>query len=553
MSTEVAGEQLILAWSSSNLLGASGLGPVAVSPGWTVPPRRDNFAGLGEAARYLPDSATIPLGAVPPVCLEYRPGPSGPLLVAKTYSTTSPRAGQYQVHAIRAASGLSPWDLWALAYRDVLIEHELGEYPADLPSLSITPARRPRVVREPDDVTELGRLLQCLNEDRPYLIRATDQAHGDSAIRTLLAYLPIGLARDVAVSTFLPSATGWTAGIGLLVSPFSAEAADVDLDLDPEHPALRPGRGRLPVAGRAAPDRRGRAAGPADPLPRRPEIPARPGTFGPRHRRPAHPGQGSGHALLRRRAVEARPPRRARRCAAPVPQRRHRRGDLRPVPARRRPAAGRPGGHPGAHAGASGTPSGRGPLQSWLLQAIGPDQFAGYVLPALVARGTRGRGRHPQPGPGRAAGPRTRRRRSALVQLPGRPSHLGAGGRGRVRSLPSRPARAVRGFARSRAGHPRARRRVPRPAPARQGPARHGGRVDARALPGRRPRLAGRRPGALRSGAPRLGGEDPGRPPGGGRPSHPHHRVARDRRPAGHPGVRGRDARGAEEVVVGRP
>ncbi|MFZ0531451.1 MAG: hypothetical protein WAL91_13055 [Propionicimonas sp.] len=384
MSTEVAGEQLILAWSSSNLLGASGLGPVAVSPGWTLPPR-DNFAGLGEAARYLPDSATIPLGAVPPVCLEYRPGPSGPLLVAKTYSTTSPRAGQYQVHAIRAASGLSPWDLWALATRDVLIQHELGEYPADLPSLSITPARRPRVVREPDDVTELGRLLQCLNEDRPYLIRATDQAHGDSAIRTLLAYLPIGLARDVAVSTFLPSATGWTAGIGLLVSPFSAEAADVDLDLDPAHPRSAPaadayrslaeqlltgGAGQPALRIRSLADlksllalERSDLATVALPtLAKALDTPF----FDAVLSRLVHHDEPA--AVLRRFLSDATVEETFARCLHDDgPQQ----ADLVATLVR--------------VLGASGTPSGRGPLQSWLLQAIGPDQFAGYVLPALVA------------------------------------------------------------------------------------------------------------------------------------------------------------------------
>ena len=38
MPTEVAAEQLVLAWSPSNLLGVSGMGPVAASPGWELPP-----------------------------------------------------------------------------------------------------------------------------------------------------------------------------------------------------------------------------------------------------------------------------------------------------------------------------------------------------------------------------------------------------------------------------------------------------------------------------------------------------------------------------------
>ena len=55
-SRRVECDQVVLAWSSANLLGGSGLGPVAASERWTLS-SRDATAGLSDAARYLTDGA----------------------------------------------------------------------------------------------------------------------------------------------------------------------------------------------------------------------------------------------------------------------------------------------------------------------------------------------------------------------------------------------------------------------------------------------------------------------------------------------------------------
>ena len=57
----VACEQVVIAWSSLNLLGNSGMGPVAVSDGWTLS-GSDPFAGLGEGGRYLTEDAFALVG-----------------------------------------------------------------------------------------------------------------------------------------------------------------------------------------------------------------------------------------------------------------------------------------------------------------------------------------------------------------------------------------------------------------------------------------------------------------------------------------------------------
>ena len=392
MPTEVAAEQLVLAWSPSNLLGVSGMGPVAASPGWELPPR-DSFAGLGAAARYLSDEANVPAGTVPPVCLEFRPDASGALLVAKTYSTASRRPGQYQVHAVRAGQGLSAWDLWALADRGVLLEDELSAHPADLPALSLSPVRRPRVSRDPDDVAELARLLQCLNEDRPYLVGAHDQDQGVDAIQTLLAYLPIGLARDVPVSTFVASASAWTAGIGLLVSPFSANGAALDLDLDPDRPASAPAsEAYLPLAdqlvngGTGQPALRVRSLGDLKALlalERTDLASVDLATLAKALGTPffdavlaklaAHPHCDD--VLRRMLADGAVEDALATRLRTDGPEH----ADLVAALVRA--------------LGETGAASGRGPLQSWVLQAVGSDAFANYVVPPLEAE-ARGGGVH---------------------------------------------------------------------------------------------------------------------------------------------------------------
>ena len=389
MPTEVAAEQLVLAWSPSNLLGVSGMGPVAGSPGWELPPR-DSFAGLGAAARYLSDDVPLPAGTVPPVSLEYRPDPSGALLVAKTYSIASRRPGQYQVHAIRADQGLSPWDLWALADTAVLLVDGLAEHPADLAAPSLTPVRRPRVQRDPDDVAELARLLQCLNEDQPYLVGAHDQDQGVDAIQTLLAYLPIGLARDVPVSTFVGSAPTWTSGIGLLVRPFSTNGAALDLDLDPDHPASAPASGAyLPLAdqlvngGSGLPALRIRSLGDLKALLalERADLAS---VDLPTLARAL--GTPFFDAVLAKLAAHARCDEVLRRMLAD--------GDTEEVPAARVRRDG--AGHAdlvaarGRVLGETGASGGRGPLQSWVLQAVGAEAFVNYVVPPLIAEAREG-------------------------------------------------------------------------------------------------------------------------------------------------------------------
>ncbi len=389
MSTDVAAEQLILAWSPSNLLGVSGMGPVAASPGWELPPR-DSFAGLGASARYLFDDATIPAGSVPPVCLEFRPGPSGALLVAKTYSRASRRPGQYQVHAIRAGQGLSPWDLWALADSGVLVEEELAEHPSALAALTVTPVRRPRVSRDPDDVAELARLLQCLNEDRPYLIGAHDQDQGVEAIQALLAYLPIGLARDVAVSTFVAAPSTWTAGIGLLVSPFSANGAALDLDLDPDRPASTPASAAyLPLADQLVngstgqPALRVRSLGDLKALLALERADLASVDLVTLAKALATPFFD---AVLAKLAAHPHCDEVLRRMLADPDTEDALASRLRtdgPANADLVAAVVRALGETGAE-------SGRGPLQSWVLQAVGADAFSNYVVPPLEAEARSG-------------------------------------------------------------------------------------------------------------------------------------------------------------------
>ncbi len=230
MTTDLTCEQLLLGWSPSNLLGVSGFGPVAASPGWELS-SRDRFAGLGDAGRYLPEQGTA-RGSTPPTCLEYRPDGTGALLLAKVYSTASPRGGQYQVHAIRAPRGVSGWDLWASSRSGVLITEELTVYDTRLATVHVTPTAPPSPGLDPDDAPTLARLLQALDEGRPYLISTRDAAAGELALQRLLAYLPVGIAAEIAVSTFVADTARWASGIGLVIPPFSGEWPEPDLDLD---------------------------------------------------------------------------------------------------------------------------------------------------------------------------------------------------------------------------------------------------------------------------------------------------------------------------------
>ena len=382
MTTELACEQLILGWSAANLLGVSGMGPVATSPGWELTPR-DTFGGLGEAARYLGD-AVVPAGTVPPTALEYRPDGTGALLLAKVYSTASRRGGQYQVHAIRAPRGVSPWDLWSLATRGVLITSEVSSHEGTLERVRIRPSAPVRMTADASDAASLACLLQRLDEGRPFLIRAADQAEGVLALKTLLAYLPLGVAREVPVSTFVAVPTQWSSGIGLVVPPFSVSAGPVELDMD--------ARGAVAGTGAhlALAEQLIHAAADDSPPPIRTLADLQSwlsleqadlATVAPSTLRRAVAGPAFGLLL----AKLSRHP----RCGEVL---------LRILADSRTEEAvasefGRQGpehadlvatlvGLVGAEPAAPGT---QGSLQSWLLNAVGADQFAKYVVPSLVA------------------------------------------------------------------------------------------------------------------------------------------------------------------------
>ena len=388
MTTELACEQLILGWSAANLLGVSGMGPVAASPGWELPPR-DTFGGLGEAARYLGDSV-VPSGTVPPVSLEYRPDGTGALLLAKVYSTSSRRGGQYQVHAIRAPRGVSPWDLWSLAEEGVLFTSELSSHEGTLERARVRPSASVRMTADASDAASLACLLQRLDERRPFLIRAADQAEGVLALKTLLAYLPLDVAREVPVSTFVAVPTQWSSGIGLALPPFSVAAGPVELDMDARH-AIAGAGAHLALAEQLI-----HAADDDSPQPIRTLADLQSwlsleqadlATVEPPVLRRAVAGPAFGLLL----AKLSRHP----RCGEVL---------LRILADSRTEEAvaaefGRQGpehadlvativGLVGKDAAAPGA---QGSLQSWLLNAIGADQFAKYVVPSLVADAHQGR------------------------------------------------------------------------------------------------------------------------------------------------------------------
>ena len=236
-SRRVECDQVVLAWSSANLLGGSGLGPVAASERWTLS-SRDATAGLSDAARYLTDGANQALaaGLTPPLCLEFRPGTDATLIVAKAYHTGSRRAGHYQVHALRDPSRtLSPWDLWRQASAGVLrVTAASDEEPGRLPTVEVTAASATRGALDDADRERLSLLLGSLVAGRPFLVRASDQPQGERLLRRLLGALPLPLSRTIPVTTMATSQASWPTGMALVVPPFSQgfEKVVVDVDLD---------------------------------------------------------------------------------------------------------------------------------------------------------------------------------------------------------------------------------------------------------------------------------------------------------------------------------
>ena len=206
-SRRVECDQVVLAWSSANLLGGSGLGPVAASERWTLS-SRDATAGLSDAARYLTDGANQALaeGLTPPLCLEFRPGTDATLIVAKAYHTGSRRAGHYQVHALRDPSRtLSPWDLWRQASAGVLrVTAASDEEPGRLPTVEVTAASATRGALDDADRERLSLLLESLVAGRPFLVRASDQPQGERLLAGLFGsvqLLLLGLGESMSFWT----------------------------------------------------------------------------------------------------------------------------------------------------------------------------------------------------------------------------------------------------------------------------------------------------------------------------------------------------------------
>ncbi len=216
---DVPCEQLLLAWSSSNLFGASGMGPVAVSKGFGL--KEDHHGGLGVVGRYVSKDAmeAIAGGVAAPVCLEFRPGEEANLLLAKVYAASAQRAGQYQVHALKDPSRrLAPWDLWGAAEQQVLATKEVAPKNGALTPIAVrvTPAD-PVTVHE--YTTHLvGAALDCLFAGRPFVISASDSARGVQLLREILAALPPHLVRSTPVSTLAMSPEAFPLG-GAVVVP----------------------------------------------------------------------------------------------------------------------------------------------------------------------------------------------------------------------------------------------------------------------------------------------------------------------------------------------
>lgn len=236
MSEPIRCEQVVIAWSPSNLHGHSGMGPVAASAGWELV-ARDPFAGLGDGARYVSEDMGEALAAAPsspPVALEYRPGPTTTLLIAKTYDDRSHRAGHYRVHALRGpAERLAPQDLWAARTSGALLTAEPAEpLPLTLPVVELAPAARRRARQVGAGVLEL--FLQRLYEGRVLTIRTTRPSAGEVLIQSLVAALPPAIARGLFVSTFLGAPTRPGPGLGLVIPPFSQGFTRVDVDVDAE-------------------------------------------------------------------------------------------------------------------------------------------------------------------------------------------------------------------------------------------------------------------------------------------------------------------------------
>lgn len=229
-------EQVVLAWSQSNLLGNSGIGPVAASSGWKLTPN-DPLAGLGESGRYLPEgvaSVMVSEGVRPPVALEYRPDPDGTLLIAKVYAARSQRAGHYQVHALRDAAGAcSPWDLWAARDAGVLFADEVtDELALTLPQVSLRRTAAPAPAGDDLDAGPLRVLLERLLADRVFTIRSSDQGAAEEFARRLLAYLPWRVTLGIPITTLAAEPSPLRRGIALVISPFSRGFDAVDVDLD---------------------------------------------------------------------------------------------------------------------------------------------------------------------------------------------------------------------------------------------------------------------------------------------------------------------------------
>lgn len=228
-------EQVVIAWSSVNILGYSGMGPVAKSDGWTLA-SSDRFAGLGESGRYLTESANALVGdgVYPPPALEFRPGSNGTLLLAKTYALSSGRGGHYQIHALRDATGrCSLWDLWSLRSAGLLRVDEIVEdLPFRLPPVTLNPAGSPARNADEGDVEGVALLLERLLEGRLFTIRTTSQTDGEEVVRRLLSVLPLGVARGVPVSTMITDPGAMLTGVAIVVPPFSQGFDRVDVDLE---------------------------------------------------------------------------------------------------------------------------------------------------------------------------------------------------------------------------------------------------------------------------------------------------------------------------------
>lgn len=217
---KVTCEQLVLAWSSSNLLGASGLGPVAVSGGFGL--KDDHHGGLGVAGRYLTKDGfeAVAGGTSAPVCLEFRPGEDAHLLLAKVYATNAQRAGQYQVHALKDPTRrLTPWDLWGAVEQGVLTTRDFAAPQGGLlpqVDVELTP---PDPIKSDESMVRLvAPALDRLFEGRQFVISANDTASAEWLLRRILAVLPPALVRTIPVSTLALSPDAFPRG-GAVVVP----------------------------------------------------------------------------------------------------------------------------------------------------------------------------------------------------------------------------------------------------------------------------------------------------------------------------------------------